>query len=138
MKRFFALIAIICAVSFCSAQNGSKAKTESATHNGAEIKFEKTVCDLGTVKLNQVVTDTYTFTNIGKKPLSIRIDGAETEYILQSIEKADVEINVPETIMQDIVAGRMTFQRAFMTGEMKIKGDFKILRALDEIFVFMD
>ncbi len=76
--------------------------------------------------------------NIGKKPLSIRIDGAETEYILQSIEKADVEINVPETIMQDIVAGRMTFQRAFMTGEMKIKGDFKILRALDEIFVFMD
>lgn len=69
MKRFFAFIAIICAVSFCSAQNGSKAKTESSTHNGAEIKFEKTVCDLGTVKLNQVVTDTYTFTNIGKKPL---------------------------------------------------------------------
>lgn len=75
---------------------------------------------------------------IGKKPLSIRIDGSETEYILQPIEKPDVEINVPETIMQDIIAGRMTFQRAFMTGEMKIKGDFKILRALDEIFVFME
>ena len=75
---------------------------------------------------------------VGKKPLSIRIDGAETEYILQPIEKADVEISVPETIMQDIVAGRMTFQRAFMTGEMKIKGDFKILRALDEIYVFME
>lgn len=74
---------------------------------------------------------------IGKKPLSIRIDGAETEYILQPIEKPDVEINVPEAIMQDIIAGRMTFQRAFMTGEMKIKGDFKILRALDEIYVFM-
>lgn len=75
---------------------------------------------------------------IGKKPLSIRIDGAETEFILQPIEKPDVEITVPETIMQDIIAGRMTFQRAFMTGEMKIKGDFKILRALDEIFVFME
>lgn len=75
---------------------------------------------------------------IGKKPLSVRIDGPETEFILQQIEKPDVEINVPETIMQDIIAGRMTFQRAFMTGEMKIKGDFKILRALDEIFVFME
>lgn len=75
---------------------------------------------------------------IGKKPLSVRIDGPETEFILQPIEKPDVEINVPETIMQDIIAGRMTFQRAFMTGEMKIKGDFKILRALDEIFVFME
>lgn len=74
---------------------------------------------------------------IGKKPLSLKINGAEAEYILQSIEKADVEINIPDAIMQDIVAGRMTFQRAFMTGAMKIKGDFKVLRSLDEIYTFM-
>lgn len=74
---------------------------------------------------------------IGKKPLSLKINGADAEYILQSIEKADVEINIPDAIMQDIVAGRMTFQRAFMTGAMKIKGDFKVLRALDEIYTFM-
>lgn len=72
MKRIFALTVIILSVALCSAQNGSKsdAKNQSSkTHTGAEIQFEKTVCDLGTVKLNQVVTDTYTFTNIGKKPL---------------------------------------------------------------------
>lgn len=75
---------------------------------------------------------------IGKKPLSIKIESGEAEYILQPIEKADVEINIPDQIMQDIIAGRMTFQRAFMTGEMKIKGEFKTLRALDEIYVFMN
>lgn len=75
---------------------------------------------------------------IGKKPLSIKVDGGEAEYILQPIENADVEVNIPEAIMQDIVAGRMTFQRAFMTGAMKIKGEFKILRALDELYAFMN
>lgn len=75
---------------------------------------------------------------IGKKPLSIKVDGGEAEYILQPIENADVEVNIPEAIMQDIVAGRMTFQRAFMTGAMKIKGEFKTLRALDELYAFMN
>ncbi|MCR5799662.1 MAG: SCP2 sterol-binding domain-containing protein [Lachnospiraceae bacterium] len=75
---------------------------------------------------------------VGKKPLSIRINGSEAEYKLEAIEKPDVEINIQEATMQDIVAGRMTFQRAFMGGEMKIKGDFKILRALDEAYLFME
>lgn len=74
---------------------------------------------------------------IGKKPLSIKIDGGNAEYILTPIEKADVEINIPEAIMQDVIAGRMTFQRAFMTGAMTIKGEFKTLRALDEIYTFL-
>ena len=74
---------------------------------------------------------------IGKKPLSIRVDGAEAEYLLEAIDKADVEISINDETMQDIVSGRMTFQRAFMAGNMKMKGDFKILRTLDELFVFM-
>ena len=39
-------------------------------------------------------------------------------------------------IMQSIVEGRMTFQRAFMTGDMTAKGNFKTLRTLDQIFPF--
>ena len=74
---------------------------------------------------------------IGKKPLSIKVDGAEAEYLLEAIDKADVEISINDETMQDIVSGRMTFQRAFMAGNMKMKGDFKILRTLDELFVFM-
>ena len=75
---------------------------------------------------------------IGKKPLSIIIDNTDAQYSLETIDKADVEININEETMQDIVAGRMTFQRAFMAGNMKMKGDFKILRTLDELFVFMN
>lgn len=74
---------------------------------------------------------------IGKKPLSIKVGGAEAEYLLEAIDKADVEISINDETMQDIVSGRMTFQRAFMAGNMKMKGDFKILRTLDELFVFM-
>ena len=37
--------------------------------------------------------------------------------------------------MEDIVNGRMTFQRAFMEGA-KTKGDFKALRTLDQLFPF--
>jgi hypothetical protein len=32
----------------------------------------------------------------------------------------------------------MTFQRAFMGGAMKMKGDFRILRTLDQAFAFME
>jgi hypothetical protein len=36
--------------------------------------------------------------------------------------------------MRAIVEGRMTFQRAFMTGDMSAKGNFKTLRTLDQLF----
>ena len=29
-------------------------------------------------------------------------------------------------VMNEIIQGRMTFQRAFMSGDMKMKGDFKV------------
>lgn len=53
-------------------------------------------------------------------------------------EKADVEAQITQGAMNEIIAGRMTFQRAFMGGDMKMKGDFKLLRSLDDVFVFME
>ena len=32
----------------------------------------------------------------------------------------------------------MTFQRAFMTGTIRMKGEFKLMRSLDQLFNFMD
>lgn len=49
---------------------------------------------------------------------------------------AEVELQLEKRTLDEIVNGRMTFQRAFMSGEMKMKGDFKVLRALDQIFIF--
>ena len=51
-------------------------------------------------------------------------------------EKADVEMQMTEAVLEDIIQGRISFQRGFMSGAMKMKGDFKLLRQLDQLFVF--
>ena len=53
-------------------------------------------------------------------------------------EKPDIEAKLGQVVLEEIIAGRMTFQRAFMSGEMTAKGNFKTLRQLDQIFVFME
>ncbi len=73
-----------------------------------------------------------------RQPLVIEINGAANNYYYGNIDNADVEIQISRETMDDIVFARMTFQRAFMGGAMKMKGDFKILRTLDQIFVFME
>ena len=53
------------------------------------------------------------------------------------IESADVIGKLTIEVLDNIMEGRMTFQRAFMSGEMTAKGNFKTLRMLDENFVFV-
>jgi len=76
--------------------------------------------------------------NIEEKPqnLILRIKGPNMECSYGEVAQADVEVQLKRTAMDDIVNGRMTFQRAFMSGAMKMKGDFRILRTLDQIFLF--
>lgn len=71
-----------------------------------------------------------------KKNLILSVAGPKLECFYGSIEQPDVEMQMPRSAMEDIVSGRMTFQRAFMSGSMKTKGDFRILRTLDQLFVF--
>lgn len=49
---------------------------------------------------------------------------------------ANVYIKISTSVMEKIIYGQMTFQRAFMTGEMTAKGNFKTLRMLDNVFIF--
>lgn len=80
---------------------------------------------------------TYKFVIEGKKkPLIVQVNNEELKCFYGTAEKPEVELQITKETMQDIIASRMTFQRAFMSGEMKLKGDFKILRALDQIFIF--
>lgn len=76
--------------------------------------------------------------NIEEKPknLIISIKGTQLECSYGTVEQPDVEMQVNRAAMEDIVNGRMTFQRAFMSGAMKMKGDFRILRTLDQVFLF--
>lgn len=73
-----------------------------------------------------------------KKPLIIEINGTEDNYYYGNVEHSDVDMQVSKETMNDIIFARMTFQRAFMGGAMKMKGDFKVLRTLDQIFTFME
>ena len=70
------------------------------------------------------------------KPLIIKVDGAKLDVIYGDLGEADVTIQITEDVLSGIIAGRMTFQRAFMGGDMTMKGDFRILRTLDQIFTF--
>ena len=71
-----------------------------------------------------------------KKPLYIGVDGEELVMHYGQENDVDVIAKMSKNVLQSILDGRMTFQRAFMTGEMTARGNFKTLRMLDQIFVF--
>ncbi|MBD5445268.1 MAG: SCP2 sterol-binding domain-containing protein [Lachnospiraceae bacterium] len=70
------------------------------------------------------------------KPIIVEVDGPHINCFYGEGNNFDVEIQLSQDSMKEIVTGMTTFQRSFMAGDMKMKGDFKVLRTLDEIFVF--
>ncbi|RDU25080.1 SCP2 sterol-binding domain-containing protein [Anaerosacchariphilus polymeriproducens] len=71
-----------------------------------------------------------------KKPLIIEVNDGDLNCYYGHEEEVDVITKLKADVLENILTGRMTFQRAFMTGEMTAKGNFKTLRMLDKIFVF--
>lgn len=71
-----------------------------------------------------------------KKPLFVSVKNDQLEVHYGEEENIDVVAKLTPSVMQEILDGRMTFQRAFMTGEMTAKGNFKTLRMLDNLFAF--
>lgn len=78
---------------------------------------------------------------------TIHLDGKEDVVQLQvnqnelvvtgdEVKKTDIEMTMPETVFHEIIHGQETFQKAFMTGDMKMKGDFTQFRLLDDLFPF--
>ncbi len=74
----------------------------------------------------------------GKQPLCLKIQDNSLQCTYENLSDADVELSMENKVLEDILAGRMTFQRAFMSGVMKMKGDFAVLRNLDQLFVFIE
>ncbi len=72
------------------------------------------------------------------KNQSMRIAVTPSDCNIQatSEEKGDVVMRVSTAVLNRITIGEMTFQRAFMSGDMKVKGDFKTLRTMDQLFKF--
>ncbi len=71
-----------------------------------------------------------------KKTLYIKVDNHNLYIKYENHNSADIVAKLNHSVMESITHGRMTFQRAFMTGAMTAKGDFSILRMLDQIFNF--
>ena len=67
--------------------------------------------------------------------LILSVKGPKLEVSYGNPEQSTVEMQIGRSQMEDIVNGRMTFQRAFMEGA-KTKGEFKALRTLDQLFPF--
>lgn len=74
----------------------------------------------------------------GHLNLYLKVNGDSLKCSRESGQETNVEITVEQKILEDILAGRMTFQRAFMSGAMKMKGDFAALRNMDQIFSFFE
>lgn len=68
-----------------------------------------------------------------KDPLwiEVREDGCHCFYGEGGL--ADVEMQMTGETLEEILSGKNSFQGAFMAGDMKMKGDFKILRVLDQV-----
>ena len=77
------------------------------------------------------------FTDIDRK-LVIDINGETLRcyYGEKGKDEVDVSAKTTREVMNRIVNGRMTFQGAFMSGELVCGGDFKNLRTFDKIFTF--
>ncbi len=69
-------------------------------------------------------------------PLAIIVKGETLDVHYGNVDKPDALCRIDRDKLIDITAGAKTFQRAFMTGEMQVKGEFKKLRILDTLFPF--
>lgn len=79
----------------------------------------------------------YLFMIEGKdKPLFVEVKDENLEIHYGQEDNIDVYAKLSPDVLEGVISGRMTFQRAFMTGEMTAKGNFKILRTLDAAFNF--
>jgi multimeric flavodoxin WrbA len=71
-----------------------------------------------------------------EKPLVIEVKNGEASIYYGEKEEIDVYCKMTGELLERIMGGHITFQRAFMTGEMTAKGNFKTLRMLDNLFIF--
>ncbi|HCM12262.1 MAG TPA: SCP-2 sterol transfer family protein [Lachnospiraceae bacterium] len=71
-----------------------------------------------------------------KKNLVIEIDNKQLKCYYGEKPNADVIAKTTHDVMNRMVHGRVTFQGAFMSGELTAKGNFKTLRTFDQVFRF--
>ncbi|NLZ83177.1 MAG: SCP-2 sterol transfer family protein [Clostridiales bacterium] len=70
------------------------------------------------------------------KILIVEVNNTKMKCYYGEKPEADVIAKTTHAMMNRLVNGRVTFQGAFMSGELTAKGNFKTLRTFDQIFRF--
>ncbi len=71
-----------------------------------------------------------------KTTLVIEVNNNDLNCYYGDKKDADVYAKASYESINKIINGRMTFQRAFMSGDITAKGNFKVLRNFDQLFPF--
>lgn len=71
-----------------------------------------------------------------KKTIIIEVKAGKLNCRLGVRDNADIVAKLRKDTFDKIVSGRMTFQRAFMTGDITAKGNLKTIKMFDELFQF--
>ncbi|WP_070000662.1 SCP2 sterol-binding domain-containing protein [Cellulosilyticum sp. I15G10I2] len=75
----------------------------------------------------------YTLTSSNEEGFII-INNGDCEYVENTTSAPVVEFMLSEEVLAEILAKKITYQKAFMLGRLKVKGNFAILPKLDQIF----
>ena len=106
--------------------------------SGSTEEYAKTLMKKFTPVAGVVARYRISFSDNNKlKPLIIDVNNSKCECRAADESGADVILTSDQRTFEDILAGRLTFQRAFMAGNIKMKGDFKLLRNMDQLFDLM-
>lgn len=68
--------------------------------------------------------------------LHVQVNSDDIKCFYAATDEADVILRTTTKVLENIMAGRTSFQKGFMAGEISAKGNFKTLRMLDTIFDF--
>jgi len=68
--------------------------------------------------------------------LHLQATATQVKCFYAATEEADVILRTTTKVLENIFAGKTTFQKGFMVGEISVKGNFKSIRMLDTIFDF--
>lgn len=66
----------------------------------------------------------------------LNFKGATLKANYGQAQGGEVSMSSKSTTLQKVVEGKISIQRAFMTGEIKAKGDFTLLYRMDRLFAF--
>ncbi len=71
------------------------------------------------------------------EPLVLEVEDKKLTAAFEKRSSQSVLIKIDKQKLSEITSGSVTFQHAFMSGNMQVKGDFRLLRMLDTIFPFL-